>query len=204
MTSGSENTPGSFRSYRGRLYQLLINAGIDVDFVGTSYMMPAIGGDPDHDGYGGAYIGPGGNSNNLWDRLPVVLGSSVDPDIIIMAFGWNSVYNEPGEAASKYQGIVNQVSAVKPAAKLMLATLSPQRGETQAQSNGSVPSFQSLNDVARSMANASANDNLFVADFASASFSYADYWDVIHWSQSGADRAAQIIFDALMAGPLKP
>jgi hypothetical protein len=204
MTAGIEEVPGSFKSYRGRLYQLLTNAGIDVDFIGTVYSVPAIGGDPDHDGYGGAYIGPGGSSNNLWDRLPVVLGSSVDPDIIIMAFGWNSVIYEPGEAASKYRGITNQISAIKPSAKLMLATLSPSRGETQAQSNGSVPSYRAINDMARSMANASSNDNLFVADLAASDYANSDYWDVIHWSQSGADRAAQIVFDALMAGPLKP
>ena len=71
MTSGSENNNGSFRSYRGRLYQLLTSADIDVDFIGVSQMAPAIGGDPDHDGYGGAFIGPGGNVNNLWDRLPI-------------------------------------------------------------------------------------------------------------------------------------
>lgn len=204
MTSGSEATAGSFRSYRGHLYQLLTSAGIDVDFIGTASMTPAIGGDPDHEGYGGAYIGPGGNSNNIWDRLPVALGSSVDPDIIIMAFGWNSVYNEPTEAASKYQGVVNRVAVLKPSAHLMLATLSPQRGQTQQQSNLSVPSYQGVNDIARSMANLSATDSIYLSDFAATNFEDAGYWDIIHWLQPNADKAARIIFDSLIAGPLKP
>lgn len=183
---------------------MLRNAGIDVDFIGTSSMTPAVGGDPDHEGYGGAYIGPGGSSNNLWDRLPVALGSAVMPDIIIMAFGWNSVYQEPGLAASKYQGIVNQIALLKPSAQLVLATLSPQRGESQSQSNSSVPGYQQLNEVARSLANASSSDHLHLADLANANFAYGDYWDVIHWLQPGADKAAQTIFNTLIAGPLKP
>ena len=204
MTSGSENTPGSFRSYRGRLQQLLSNANIDVDFIGTSHMTPAIGGDPDHEGYGGAFIGPNGSVNNLWDKLPVALGSSVDPDIVIMAFGWNSVYNEPTLVADKYQAIVNQVALIKPSAHLILATLSPQKGETQAQSNLAVPGFQALNDRARSLASASTTDKLYLADYAAVTFPESGYWDIIHWLQPNADIAAQILFDSLIAGPLKP
>jgi lysophospholipase L1-like esterase len=204
MTAGSENNDGSFRSYRGRLYQLLTSAGIDVDFIGSSQMTPAIGGDADHDGYGGAFIGPGGNVNNLWDRLPTVLASNVDPDIIVMAFGWNSVYNEPSEAAGKYQAIVNRVSTLKPSANLVLATLSPQRGESEQQSNLGVPSYQQFNDTARILANHSSTDKLFLADYAAAPFELTGYWDVIHWLQPNADLAARIIFDSLMAGPLKP
>ncbi len=204
MTVGSENNAGSFRSYRGRLQQLLANAGINADFIGTSHLTPAIGGDPDHEGYGGAYIGPGGSSNNVWDRLPVALGSSVDPDIVIMAFGWNSVYNEPALAASKYQAIVNQVALLKPNAHLVVATLTPQRYESEAQSNLSVPGYRELNETARQMANLSVNDKVFLADFAVVDFPADDYWDIIHWLQPNADKAAQILFSSLIAGPLKP
>ena len=204
MTVGSENNAGSFRSYRGRLQQLLVNAGIDADFIGTNHLTPAIGGDPDHEGYGGAYIGPGGSSNNIWDRLPVALGSSVDPDIVIMAFGWNSVYNEPALAASKYRAIVNQVALLKPNAHLVVATLTPQRDESEEQSNLSVPGYRELNESARQMANASATDKIFLADFAVLNFPADDYWDIIHWLQPNADKAARILFSSLIAGPLKP
>ncbi len=202
MTSGSEAAAGSFRAYRGRLYQRLIGAGYQVDFVGTQQSIPAIGGDADHDGYGGAYIGPGGSPNNLWDRLAGILGST-DPDVIVMALGWNSVYNEPAAAGPKYRDLVNRVRAMKPNAHVVVATLSPQRGQTEAQSAGELPGYSALNAVARALAAESATDRVHLADYAAAGFSAGDYWDVIHWTQAGADRAADVIYRTLLAGPLK-
>jgi GDSL-like Lipase/Acylhydrolase family len=204
MTAGQEDLENGFRSYRGRLYQALRADGLDVDFIGTKTATPAVGGDPEHDGYGGAFVGPGGIANNLWDRLPSVLGPSVNPDIIIMAFGWNSVYNEPSEVARKYRGFVAEVQRLKPSAALVLGTLDPQRGETEQQSNNSVPGYRDLNAAARQLAQASSSDKLYLADLALAGYAYSDYWDVIHLLQPGADKAAQTIHAALIAGPLKP
>ncbi len=86
----------------------------------------------------------------------------------------------------------------------MLATLSPQRGDSEQQSNLGVPSYRQFNDTARTLANHSSTDKLFLADFAVTPFDVAGYWDVIHWLQPNADQAARIIFDSLIAGPLKP
>jgi hypothetical protein len=202
MTVGHEYDPTRFRSYRGRLYELLTAAGYKTDFVGTQQMTPAIGGDPDHDGYSGAWIGPGGATNTLTDKLPVIL-QAVDPDIIILALGWNSVYNEPSLAGAKYRDFVNRVAAAKPNAHIVVATLSPQRGQTQAQTNANLAGYQSLNAVARSLASASPTDRIHLADYASAGFQDSEYWDVIHWLQPGADRAAQVLFQTLVNGPLK-
>lgn len=201
MTAGHEYDPARFRSYRGRLFLLLTAAGYKTDFVGTQQMTPATGGDPDHDGYGGAWIGPGGWSNTLTDKLPAIL-QAVDPDIIILALGWNSVYNEPSLAGPKYREFVNRVAAAKPNAHIVVATLSPQRGQTQAQTNADVAGYESLNAVARSLASASPTDRIHLADYASAGFQDSDYWDVIHWLQSGADRAAQVLYQTLVNGPL--
>ena len=57
-------------------------------------------------------------------------------------------------------------------------------------------------ETARSLAARSATDRLHLADFAAGGFQSADYWDVIHWLQPGADRAAHILFEAIQAGPL--
>ncbi len=202
MTVGAEWQPNSVRSYRGRLYRLLVEAGYKVDFVGTQQSEPAVGGDPDHDGYGGAWIGPGGQANNITDRLPTLL-PAVDPDIIIIAFGWNSVYLEPFQAAQKYSDFVKRLAAAKPNAKLVLATLSPQKGQTEAQSTAQVRGYGQFNAMARALAGASPTDRIYLADYASAGFTESEYWDVIHWHQPGADRAAQVIFKALVDGPLK-
>lgn len=202
MTVGHEDSPTMFRSYRGRLFQLLVSAGYAVDFVGTQRMAPAIGGDPDHDGYGGAWIGPGGSGWNLTDMLPRIM-PAVDPDIIILALGWNSVYNEPYEAANKYRDFVARVAAAKPNAHIIVATLSPQQGQTEAQSGADLPGYNPLNTMARNLARASATDRIHLADYAAAGFQFGDYHDVIHWTQAGGDRAANVIFQTLVNGPLK-
>ncbi len=202
MTAGHEYDPLRFRSYRGPLYALLGSAGFKVDFVGTQQMMPAMGGDPDHDGYGGAWIGPGGSDNTITARLPGIF-AALDPDIVILAMGWNSVYNEPAVAASKYRDLVNRIAAAKPNAHIVVATLSPQRGQTEAQTNADVAGYAALNATARSLASASTTDRIHLADYAMAGFQDAEYWDVIHWLQPGADRAGRVLFQALVNGPLK-
>ncbi len=202
MTAGDESNPTSFRSYRGRLFALLSAAGHKVDFVGTVSTRPAIGGDADHDGYGGATIGPGGSPNNLADRLGAVL-SATEPDVVILAFGWNSVYNEADIAGSRYRQFVERLSAMRPTTQLVVATLSPQRGQSEARSAALLPGYAALNSAARTIARSSASDQIHLADLAAAGFQSADYHDVIHWSQSGADRAAQVIFRTLVDGPLR-
>lgn len=202
MTSGTEEASFGFRSYRGRLYQRLIGAGYQVDFVGTQQRIPAIGGDGDHDGYGGAWIGPGGSPNNLWDRMAGILAST-DPDVVIMALGWNSAYGERQIAGQKYRDLVNRVRALKPNAHIVVATLSPQRGQSEAQTGVDESGFAAINAVARAMAGESPTDRIHLADYAAAGFVASDYWDVIHWTQSGGDRAADVIYRALVSGPLK-
>lgn len=198
MTGGAEANPSGFRSYRGALYRLLVDAGHSVDFVGPLWQPPAIGGDPDHAGYGGAQIGPGGASNNISDRLDSILASAGNVDVVILAMGWNSAYQEPENAAPKYAGLVQKIRAARPNATLVLATLSPQRGETEAQTGSQLTGYSRLNATARQLANASDSDKLILADLASAGFEGNEYWDVIHWLQPGADRAARVIFDTLI------
>ena len=103
MTAGSEANPTAYRSYRGKLYQMLQAAGHDVDMIGTQHQLPATGGDPDHDGYGGALIGPGGGGHNLADRVSGILSSVGRVDVIVLALGWNSAYQEPGQAGFNFE-----------------------------------------------------------------------------------------------------
>ncbi|MEZ5740491.1 MAG: GDSL-type esterase/lipase family protein [Burkholderiaceae bacterium] len=201
MTAGDEAASNGFRSYRGTLYRLLVDQGHQPDFVGSRQSQPAVGGDPDHEGYGGAYIGPGGAASNLADKLPAILAAH-EADIIILAFGWNSVFNEGALAGAKYRDIVERIAAARPQAHLVLATLSPMRNQDEAASAASLVGYRDLNATARSLAARSATDRLHLADFAAGGFQPADYWDVIHWLQPGADRAAHILFEAIQAGPL--
>lgn len=197
MTFGIEQTPDGFRGYRGRLYRLLAEGGHRVDFIGTRQHAPAIGGDADVDGNPGAWIGPGGDANNLWDRLDSMFVPSIQPDVVILAFGWNSVYNEPDKAAWKYRDFVLKVNALRPRAKLVVATLSPRQNESESQTGIAVPGYRAFNTMARQIASASAFDAIFLADLAKGPFVPGDYWDGIHWFQPGADKAAEILYRTL-------
>lgn len=204
MTAGDEANPTGYRAYRGYLFQRLQAAGFAVDFLGSRRLVPAVGGDADHDGYPGEQIGPdplGLDPVTLYDRLPAALDASGEPDVVIMAFGWNSVNFRSQHAAQQYQGIVELLRQRKPDAKLILATLPPRSGQTETQTN-SLPGYQAFNAMARSLASASASDNLFLADYAAAGFTASEYHDQIHWSAEGARRAAETIFGTLTANRL--
>jgi hypothetical protein len=210
--SGSANRP--YRSYRGYLALQLENAGYSVDFIGSRSHAPVDGGDPDHEGYGGLLIGPDNlvppETDTIYDRVAgngfaSILGPSVDPDFIILALGWNSANYRASDAANQYARLVATIQAMKPQARLVLATLSPREGETEAQTEALLQGYRELNAKARSLANASVVDNLLLADLAGGGFQSADYIAPgdIHWSRAGATRAASIIYQTLVrAGEL--
>jgi GDSL-like Lipase/Acylhydrolase family len=209
MTAGGEAGGGAYRSYRGYLDQQLEQAGYLVDFIGSQSHQPVDGGDPDHEGYGGRLIGPDNLNppeiDTIYDRVvgngfPPILPSSVDPDVIILALGWNSANYRASDAANQYERLVATVRALKPAAVLVLATLSPPEGTSEAQADVLLQGYRELNARARSLGNASASDNLLLADLARADFEPTDYVATgdIHWSRAGARRAAAVIFQALV------
>lgn len=198
MTAGGDDYPSLFRSYRGSLYHLLRAQGHDIDFIGPNHLLPIGGGDPDHAAFGGALIGPDRNANNAFDRLDPILAGVGEVDVVIVAMGWNSVFNEPADAARKYEGLVNRLKSMRPKATLVLATLSPPRGQSEKEAEAGSRGYRELNAKARHMASRSQTDRLLLADLARAPFSKDDFWDVIHWHQSGADKAARVIFRTLI------
>lgn len=198
MTRGDEHTPGGARSFRGRLYLMLTAAGYNVDFLGSQNEPPEVGGDPNHDAWGGAWIGPGGSSHNIYDRMDRVLSKEVDPDLIVMALGWNSAVYEPALAADKYEGLVAKVGQLKPDAQLLLGTMSPRQGQTQTTTAANERGYREVNGRARDLAARSGSDKLHLVDLASGSYVASDYIDSVHWNQRGADKAAQITFDAIV------
>lgn len=210
MTAGGEADGSAYRSYRGYLDQQLNDAGYLVDFIGSQFHPPVGGGDPDHEGYGGRLIGPDNlmppEKDTIYDRVVgngfrPVLSPGVSPDIIILALGWNSANYRPSDAANQYEQLVRAVQSLRPLATIILATLSPPEGTSEAQANVMLQGFRELNARARGLAAASASDNLLLADLAAGGFQPSDYIadDDIHWSSAGAVRAASIIFQSIVS-----
>lgn len=211
---------GSHRSYRGALQSLMTNAGYSgFDFIGPKSNSPASGGtDANHAGYGGAMIAPftgsdpvtvacreqstmptpDGNSNgNLIDRLDGIFTSGVNPDVIVVAAGWNSLNCDTttGSSADQMSTLVGQLTTRRPNAKILLTTITPRQGETEAQTGAAMPAYSLLNQRIRQLA--SGNSNVYLADIATLPFSSTDFRDSIHWCQSAADPIAQTLFDRI-------
>jgi autotransporter-associated beta strand protein len=129
--------------YRLPLYQLLTNAGFNVDFTGTQTDNGAHDlRDPDHEGH------PGWAIRGINAIAPDVLASTDDPDVILLLIGVND-YNQNDDIANAHtrlQGLVENLATNRPYAKILVAnllatTLQPQDAEIQTTFNPFVPTM---------------------------------------------------------------
>jgi hypothetical protein len=196
LTEGNETVATGFRTYRGKFAQLLTAGGVEYDLVGTRSLTPASGGnDPHHEAYGGAGIDSVIGANNITDRLPTILAESVTVDIIVMLLAWNDVYNASQNIGTRYASLAGKIRAAKPDVKLLLVTLPPTQGNTEAATGTALPPYSTVNTAIRAL----ASGNTQVAEGATASYVSGDYQDPIHLLQSGADKLAFVIYNRLAA-----
>jgi hypothetical protein len=157
---GDEASSNGYRSFRGELQLLLSNGNYLWNFAGTQSSSPASGGlDPDHCGFAGDSI------DTTVARLSSIRSTISSCSIIIVMVGWKDVLDGNASATGDYTTLVNNlVSATNwPTAKLVLCTLPPQVGKTEAQTGTTYPVYSSLNTHIRSLASASR----IIADLAS-------------------------------------
>src|SRR5438270_6716472 len=106
--------------YRLPLYQLLTNAGYNVDFIGTQTDNGAVGlPDSDHEGHSGWTI------RGINAIAQDVFAATDDPDVILLLIGVND-YNQNDDLAnahSRLQGLVENLATNRPYAKIILANL---------------------------------------------------------------------------------
>lgn len=202
MTAGDEQDfdgPNSYRSYRGPIQPLMAAAGYTVDYVGTRSSVPATGGDPDHDGYGGARFST--SDNNIANRLDAIVAAATAGgavlDAVVLFIGWNDIYNEPTGIAARYLAFVQSLRAKLPAVPFVLTTITPQQNQTEAQTNAAVPGYAALNTQIR--ATPAAVTGTRVADAAAGGFVPSDYKDNIHHIAGGASKTAAIVAPQLIA-----
>ena len=121
LTSGY-STPTYLSGYRSTLYNLLVGAGYNVDFVGTQIdtQNPAIQ-DPDHEGHGGYRI------DQIDAGIAGWLSAVDDPDVILLLIGTNDIWQnyDTADAPSRLETLVARIATMRPYARIVLANLPP-------------------------------------------------------------------------------
>ena len=213
--SGNESVANSWRTWRGKALLDLTAAGLPVDAIGrevsASSLRPT---DPEHDGYSGAYIST--TTNSIADRLDAILtnaggvtyssGGVPGPgDVIVtdargvaaavLMLGLTDYESAPTGIADRYSALFADVRLGLPAADLVVVTLPPRQGLTEAATNAAYPGYAALNTRIREIA--AATYGVTLANAAAAALVPADYQGAALLLQSGADKVGAIIADAL-------
>ena len=111
---------GAAGGYRAPLYQLLTNAGYNVDFIGTQTGNGAASlPDPDHEGY------PGSTISDIDSILPNIFGAVAEPDIILLLLGVNDYLDDDdtAHATNRLEALVVRLATNWPNAKIIVASL---------------------------------------------------------------------------------
>jgi hypothetical protein len=195
QTVGDEASATGYRTYRGKLAELMTTGGVQYDLIGTQANAPAGGGDPHHEGYAGAGIDSQIGTNNITSRVSTILAPSIAVDIVVLLVGIQDVYNATANIGTRYASLVTAIRAAKPSVKVLCVTLPPVRGSTEAQTDALLPAYATLNTAIRAL----ASGDVQVAEGATVSYVIGDYQDTIHFLQAGADKLGQRIHDRLDA-----
>lgn len=115
--------------FRPRLRQLLLNAGYNLDFIGTLTTLsdhPDLLTDPEHEGWGGYTI------DDLDAKIETSFAVLPDPDLILLLIGANDYFPEHApnlayleEAPVRLVNFIDHIVALQPFAKILVANLPP-------------------------------------------------------------------------------
>jgi len=210
MPMGDSLTEGDFpngnHSYRGYLEVQLREAGYQFDFVGSQWKLAHSGTDYEHEGHGGFAIGPdesmaSGWSANLDSRLDYYLNKA-KPDIILLLIGINDMFPsvqhpvDPAQADEKLAGFVAHILEIEPGVHIFVASLAPVNFKwTDYQAE-----YEAVNRMAEQIGNADLQDRIYFVDMnrkLTSNLTSADFFDGVHFSESGARKVAQVWFEPL-------
>ncbi len=121
MPLGDSITQGTVPGgYRLPLYQLLTNAGYNIDFVGSTTVNGAPNlPDSDHEGHSGWRI------DQIDSIILGVFGQIADPDIILVLIGTNDYGQnyDTAHATNRLESLVVKMATARPNAKIIVANL---------------------------------------------------------------------------------
>ena len=192
-----DSITGSPGCWRALLWQRLRNSGItDIDFVGT---LPPQGCgftyDGENEGHGGFLATNVANQNQLPGWLSATL-----PDIVIMHFGTNDVWNNiaPATILTAFAKLVDQMRASNPSMKVLVAKIIPMNpsncgdcGQRVVNFNNAIPAWASGKSTAQSP--------ITVVDQWTGFSTAADTYDGVHPNASGDQKVSDRWFQPLVA-----
>ena len=131
---------GAAGGYRAPLYQLLTNAGHNLDFIGTQTGNGAASlPDPHHEGY------PGATTTNIDFILTNIVRAVPEPDIVLLLLGVNDFLQnlDPGRAINRLEDLVVRMTTNWPNARIVVASLTqvsePRNTQIQTTFNAFLP-----------------------------------------------------------------
>lgn len=201
-------------SYRYNLWKKLLDAGLEVDFVGSHAVN--LGGNPAWPQHNGKNFDPDNEGHWGWSADQILYGNSGEPtagklsqwltgytpDIVLLHLGTNDMFrNQPvDETLNELREVVKQLRADNASVTILLAKLIPayeQKVGAQAANN-----IKLLNERIPALAqelNTAASQVILVDQYTGFNpTTGADTWDGIHPNASGEEKMAQRWFDAIM------
>ncbi|MFG3341218.1 cellulose binding domain-containing protein [Glycomyces sp. NPDC048151] len=118
-----DSITGSPGCWRGNLWDLLDQAGHEVDFVGSlSQACNPAGSDPDHEGHGGFLVTQSVDNGSVRGWL-----EQNTPDVLLLHFATNDVWSSipPATILAAYTTIVEDLRELNPDAVILAAQLIP-------------------------------------------------------------------------------
>ena len=184
----NENTGG----YRGPLYQILVNAGYAVDFVGS-----LSGGDiadPDHEGHNGS------RADMIADNVYAWLMAN-PPEIVLLHIGTNDILQgrKAPEITKEIARILNNIDSYETFSHTPITVILAQIISHSDPLGATDVETTMLNRAIASMAVAriAAGDRLVVANFEPALSSPEDLADGVHPNASGYGKMAMVWFKSM-------
>ncbi len=165
ITRGMGGDP-PYTGYRDDLYQLLVDANWDFDFVGSQ--SDGTGFDADHEGHGGW------KAEDILANIDTWLVDSA-PDVVLLHIGTNDVSaGQPNsQTITEIEGIINQIYAYNSQITILLCKLIP-RLETPA---NEYLANQELNSLIEDLYNTKKNQGyyIYLVD------QYSAFWNNSNW-----------------------
>ncbi|GAA2265041.1 hypothetical protein GCM10009853_017990 [Glycomyces scopariae] len=189
-----DSITGSPGCWRGNLWQLLDQAGHDVDFVGSlSQACNPSGSDPDHEGHGGFLVTQSVNNGSVRGWL-----EQNTPDVLLLHFATNDVWSSipPATILAAYTTIVQDLRELNPDAVILAAQLIPLAPTDCADCPQRTINFNSQ-IPAWAAANSTAQSPIVVVDQHTGWVPSVDTYDGVHPDEDGYVKLAANWFAAL-------